>query len=47
MNNRELQACQTVPKGYTDCLRRDIAASLLGDGWTVDIIAHILKDMEP
>ncbi len=39
----ELEKLQTVPKGYTGILKRDEAASLLGDGWTVDVIAHIFK----
>ena len=39
----ELEKLQTVPKGYTGILKRDEAASLLGDGWTVDVIAHILN----
>lgn len=41
MNQTELERCQTVPEGYTACLTRDEAADVLGDGWTVDIIAHI------
>lgn len=43
MNRAELERCQTVPKGYTDCLSRNEAADVLGDGWTVDVIAHILS----
>jgi DNA-cytosine methyltransferase len=43
MNQRELERCQTVPEGYTEPLTRNEAASVLGDGWTVDVIAHILK----
>lgn len=45
MNQNELEICQTVPKGYTDCLSRNEAADVLGDGWTVDVIAHILSYM--
>jgi len=41
MTKKELEKCQTVPEGYTDILTRNEAASLLGDGWTVDVIAHI------
>ena len=43
MNNRERESCQTVPVGYTDSLTQNEAACVLGDGWTVDVIAHILK----
>lgn len=41
MNQTELERCQTVPEGYTKCLTRNEAADVLGDGWTVDVIAHI------
>ena len=41
MTQRELERCQTVPEGYTKCLTRNEAADVLGDGWTVDVIAHI------
>lgn len=43
MNQAEMERCQTVPEGYTKCLTRNQAADVLGDGWTVDIIAHILS----
>lgn len=43
LNNREREFCQTVPSGYTDVLTKNEAACLLGDGWTVDVIAHILR----
>ncbi len=41
LNQTELERCQTVPEGYTKCLTRNEAADVLGDGWTVDVIAHI------
>lgn len=43
MNQSELEKCQTVPKGYTNVLTRHEAAGLLGDGWTVDVIAHMFS----
>ena len=43
LTQRELEAAQTVPRGYTDCLTYSQAQCVLGDGWTVDVIAHILK----
>lgn len=46
MNNREREKCQTIPQGYTDSLSQNDAACLLGDGWTVDIISHILKGIK-
>lgn len=43
LNQTELERCQTVPEGYTKCLTRNEAADVLGDAFTVDIIAHILS----
>ena len=43
LNQIEMERCQTVPEGYTSCLSRNQAANVLGDGWTVDVIAHILS----
>ncbi len=45
MNQTELERCQNVPDGYTRCLTRNEAANVLGDGWTIDVIAHILKNL--
>lgn len=42
-NQTELERLQTVPEGYTKCLTRNEAADVLGDGWTVDVIAHIFS----
>lgn len=39
----ELERCQTLPEGYTKVLNRNQAAGVIGDGWTVDVISHILK----
>jgi hypothetical protein len=36
----------TIPDRYTKVLNRNQAAHHLGNGWTVDVIAHILKNME-
>jgi DNA (cytosine-5)-methyltransferase 3A len=41
LNQTELERCQTVPEGYTKCLTRNEAADVLGDAFTVDVIAHI------
>lgn len=50
LNQTELERCQTVPEGYTKGLTRNEAADVLGDGWTVDVIAwffsHIPKSNE-
>lgn len=46
MNKTEMERCQTVPEGYTECLSRNEAADVLGDGWTIDVIAHILSHLK-
>ena len=45
LTRRELEQAQTVPLGYTDCLSYYHACNVLGDGWTIDVIAHILSFM--
>lgn len=45
MNQTELERCQTLPEGYTKILNRNKAAGVIGDGWTVDVIAHIFSFM--
>jgi site-specific DNA-cytosine methylase len=42
----ECEAAQTLPIGYTNGLSRAKAYDILGDGWTVDVIAHILKNIK-
>lgn len=39
----EVERLQTLPNGYTCAVNRNIAAGLCGNGWTVDVIAHILS----
>jgi site-specific DNA-cytosine methylase len=46
LNQSELERMQTVPNGYTSILSRNQAAGLLGDGWTVDVIAHFFKNIK-
>jgi DNA (cytosine-5)-methyltransferase 3A len=43
LSQNELEKLQTLPMGYTSILNYDEAYDCIGDGWTVDIIAHILK----
>lgn len=43
LNKIERARLQTVDEKYVDCLNEQDASDLLGDGWTVDIIAHILS----
>lgn len=46
LTRKEMEIAQTVPVGYTDCLSYNQAQDVLGDGWTVDVIAHILSFMD-
>ena len=46
LNQTELERLQNVPEGYTSILNRNEAASLLGDGWTVNVITHIFKNLK-
>lgn len=42
----ECERLQTVPDGYTDCVSDTQRYKMLGNGWTVDVIAHILNGMK-
>lgn len=46
LTREELEQAQTVPIGYTDCLSYGQASKVLGNGWTVDVIAHILQSLK-
>lgn len=39
----ELERLQGFPDGYTSIISYNQAASVLGDGWTLPVIEHILK----
>lgn len=39
----ECERLQTVPEGYTDHVKDKERYRMLGNGWTVDVIAHILS----
>jgi DNA (cytosine-5)-methyltransferase 3A len=43
----ECEKLQTIPINYTDCGISDTQRySMLGNGWTVDVIAHIFRNIE-
>lgn len=42
----EYERLQTIPEGYTNCVSNTNRYNMLGDGWTVNTIAHILKGLE-
>lgn len=42
----EVEQLQTVPENYTSCVSATNRFKCLGNGWTVDVIAHILKNIK-
>lgn len=40
----EYERLQTLPDNYTDCVSDTRRYSAIGNGWTVDVIAHILRE---
>ena len=42
----ECERLQTVPDGFCRAVSKSRAYHALGNGWTVDVIVHILKQME-
>ncbi len=41
----EYERLQTLPEGYTDCVSESVAKKVIGNGWTVDVIAHIFQGL--
>lgn len=41
----EFERLQTVPDNYTSCVSNTQRYRMLGNGWTVDVIAHIFKGL--
>lgn len=46
LTTREQELAQTLPEGYTKGMSIRQAEDVLGDAWTVDVIAHILKGVQ-
>lgn len=42
----ECERLQTVPEGYTSGVPDRERYKMLGNGWTVDVVAHVLRYME-
>ena len=42
---KECERLQTVPDGYTSAISNSRAYHALGNGWTVDVIAHIFRGL--
>lgn len=41
----ECERLQTIPDNYTACLSDNERRKVIGNGWTVDVIAHILRSI--
>ena len=42
----EAERLQTLPDNYTSCIKSSVKRiGLCGNGWTVDVIVHILKGL--
>jgi site-specific DNA-cytosine methylase len=39
----EVERLQTIPNGYTSIVSKTDAHKMIGNGWTVDVIAHIFS----
>ena len=48
MTVKECERLQTLPDGYTDAegVSTQVRYEAIGNGWTVDVIAHILKGLK-
>ena len=42
----EYERLQTLPDNYTDCVSDSRRYTAIGNGWTVDVIAHILTNLK-
>jgi site-specific DNA-cytosine methylase len=45
LNVNECEAIQGVPKNYTSIVSERQAKKMLGNAWTVDVVAHIFKNI--
>jgi len=46
LNITELERLQTLPDGYTSGVSETQRKKMIGNGWTVDVIAHIFKGLK-
>lgn len=46
VNQNELERLHNIPNGYTKILNKKKAGDLIGDGWTIDIVKHIFKNIK-
>lgn len=43
----ECERLQTLPDNYTDCVSNSQRYKMIGNGWTIEVISHILKNLKP
>ena len=43
---KEYERLQTIPEGYTSVVSTSQAKKMIGNGWTVDVIAHIFSHIK-
>lgn len=46
LTRKEIELAQTLPIGYTNSLTYGQMQDLCGDGWTVDVVAHIFNNLK-
>ena len=46
LTSLECERLQTVPDNYTEDISKTQRYKMIGNGWTVDVIAHILKNIK-
>ena len=42
----ECERLQTVPDNYTEGVSNSQRYKMLGNGWTIDVIAHLLEEIK-
>jgi DNA (cytosine-5)-methyltransferase 3A len=46
LNPTEFEKLQTIPEGYTSVVSNTERYKMIGNGWTVDVISHIFKNIK-
>ena len=46
LNKNEIEKLQTLPEGYTNILSKTEAHKVIGNGWTLEVIKHIFKNIK-
>tara|TARA_R110001583_G_scaffold8915_1_gene42078 strand:- start:3124 stop:4002 length:879 start_codon:yes stop_codon:yes gene_type:complete len=46
LNINDCEALQTLPKDYTSSVSDNQRKKMIGNGWTIDVIAHLFKNLK-